>query len=760
VIRLGLRLSLAGGRDSAVRLVVTAVAVALGVGLLLVTLAGINALHAQDRRGAWLNSSAHNVRPSVDEATTDPLWGLVTLDQFGSKAIDRVDVAATGPRSPVPPGIPRLPGPGEFYASPALSRLLRATPADELAVRYPGHQIGTIGDAALSSPDSLTIIVGRTVSELSHLPGAGEVRSFETAPQGTSPYDHHPGRLELILAVVAGAMLFPVLIFITTATRLAAAQREQRFAAMRLVGATPRQVSVISAVEAVVAATIGAAGGFVLFFVLRPVMATVPFTGQPFFVTDLSVTAIDVLLVAVGIPIAAAAVAMLALRRVDISPLGVHRHLSSATPRAWRLAPLLAGVCELAYFVSVGKPSTTGKQIEAYGAGFLLVMIGLLIAGPWLTAAGSRVVARRANHPATLIAGRRLADNPRAAFRSVSGLIIALFITTTALGVITTIVGYHDAATGGTDGRDLVAEDFVSQPLGALPSGLVSRLATTPGVRGVVVVHAVHVGPSVASGAGGPGGPVGPGGPGSGPATGLVACADLAHIPTLGRCEPGANVAAIPWLSGGGIGSSHSPLGANIVRPAAPVIPAQVQALPVRSLYVDTDGSTAAVERVRTALETSLPRSPDTITPPSTLGEISPTAQQELAGYKRLADVAIVASLPIAACSLAVSVAAGLTDRKRPFSLLRLTGTPLGVLRRVVALEAAVPLVVVSVLSAGSGLVAADLFLRAQLSESLHAPGGAYYAAVGIALVVAFGIIAATLPLLERMTGPEVARNE
>jgi hypothetical protein len=31
---------------------------------------------------------------------------------------------------------------------------------------------------------------------------------------------------------------------------------------------------------------------------------------------------------------------------------------------------------------------------------------------------------------------------------------------------------------------------------------------------------------------------------------------------------------------------------------------------------------------------------------------------------------------------------------------------------------------------------------------------------VTIALVAALGIIAATLPLLERMTGPEVARNE
>jgi len=49
--------------------------------------------------------------------------------------------------------------------------------------------------------------------------------------------------------------------------------------------------------------------------------------------------------------------------------------------------------------------------------------------------------------------------------------------------------------------------------------------------------------------------------------------------------------------------------------------------------------------------------------------------------------VVIAVSFPIAGCGLAVGVAAGLRDRKRPFSLLRLTGVQLGVLRRVVLLE-------------------------------------------------------------------------
>jgi hypothetical protein len=75
-------------------------------------------------------------------------------------------------------------------------------------------------------------------------------------------------------------------------------------------------------------------------------------------------------------------------------------------------------------------------------------------------------------------------------------------------------------------------------------------------------------------------------------------------------------------------------------------------------------------------------------------------------------------SLIIAGCSLAVAATAGLTDRRRPFSLLRLTGVPLGVLRRVVALESAVPLLGIAVVSAGTGFLAAGLFVRSELGAS------------------------------------------
>ncbi len=311
MIALGLRLAVSGGRETIIRLAVLAVAVGIGVGLLLTTVAATNAVNAQNDRYAWLDTGqglaakASLGQPGVGQVTRraaasgsattansrDPLWGLITTDLFDGQAIFRADVAATGPTSPAPPGIPRDPGPGQYYVSPALAALLRSAPADELADRYPAHRAGLIGEAGLPSPDSLVIVVGRSVAQMSHLPGAAKWTSFNTIPPsgcGTHATCEIKGGLtpkgiDLVLSVVALALLLPVLIFIGTATRLSAARREQRFAAMRLVGATPRQVSVIATVESVVAAAAGAAIGFGLFFLLRIPLATIPFTGQSFY---------------------------------------------------------------------------------------------------------------------------------------------------------------------------------------------------------------------------------------------------------------------------------------------------------------------------------------------------------------------------------------------------------------------------------------------------------------------------------------------
>ncbi len=757
MIRLGLRLTLNGGREAAIRLAITAVAVAVGVTLLLVGLAGMNALNAQNARSAWLNASGPPgvvappgasksstpaaAPPDLGTSNADPTWFRLDTDHFGGQTIDWVDVASTGPSSPVPPGLTRLPGPGQYVVSPALSRLLRSTPANELRDRFPGTEIGTMGRAGLPSPSSLVVVVGRRTSDLSADPAASQVTTFDALPGTRQPIGWDSHKLQTLLAVAVLALLFPVLIFIATATRLSAARREQRFAAMRLVGGTPRQVSVIAAVEGSVAAIAGVAIGFVAFFLLRPLLASVPFTGAPFFTSDLSLSPTDIAIVALGVPIAGAVAARLALRRVQISPLGVSRRTTPPDPKAYRLVPLVLGIAELAWFVDVGRPTTTGGQISAYFGGCLLIMVGLIIAGPWLTMVGSRVMARRTNRPAVLIAGRRLSYDPRAAFRAISGLIVALFVTSAAVGVVTTIIDSHAGPSRGALANDTLVDQVGGGPIGPgqpaatsqVSEHLLAELRAIPGVQGVTLVRDD---------------PDGSGGV-------LASCDDLVHTPALGRCERGAKVVRITGDLNGSNMTSTSSLDRK-VWPAASVSAAQLAAQPVNAVIVGTDGSTAALEHARTTLELAHPEDG----PPSTVNEVTEQDTRQAAEIRQLTNVVIIISLVIAGCSLAVSVTAGVNDRKRPFSLLRLTGVPVAVLRRMVALEAAVPLVLIAIVSVGMGFVAAALFLRSQLDETLRAPGLDYYLLVIGGLLASLAIIASTLPLIERITGPETARNE
>jgi hypothetical protein len=577
---------------------------------------------------------------------------------------------------------------------------------------------------------------------------------------------------DLILSVVALAILTPVLIFITTATRLSAARREQRFAAMRLAGATRKQISLLAATESTVAATLGVALGFGVFFLLRGPVAGIPFIGQPFFPAELTLSLLDVLVVAIGVPLAAAVAARLALHRVNISPLGVARRQTPQPPRAWRVLPLLAGFADLGFFVAHGKPASPSAQVLAFVPGYLLIIVGLVIAGPWLTMAAAKIMARRTSRPATLIAARRLADDPRAAFRAVSGLVLALLITTAAVVAIAT-QDAKNLTRFGTSAEANVLTDQVSasnqvafnvgpgsnggttRPGPAAPAApLTAQLSGIPGVQAVLVVRAdpgLTI-PATFHNVG-----ISPFNPAAPVPAGVVSCAQLAAIPALGRCPAGATTAAFP--ADGFNGPEFSGLDiSTFTWPAANVPAAPLDTLGVDAINVATNGTVPAVEQARTLLENA--HAYPGLSTPSTISDIVAQDNSTNSAYQQLANVVILVSLPIAGCTLAAGIAAGLADRKRPFSLLRLTGARLATLRRVVALEGAVPLLAVAAVAIGTGFGAAAMNASLQQGHPIVAPGLAYYLLTAGGILAALAIIAATFPLLARITGPEVARNE
>jgi hypothetical protein len=287
-------------------------------------------------------------------------------------------------------------------------------------------------------------------------------------------------------------------------------------------------------------------------------------------------------------------------------------------------------------------------------------------------------------------------------------------------------------------------------------ASLAARLSAAPGVQGVAVVRADP-------------GLIIPGkfddlninlstGQGSPIPAGVISCAQLATVPVLGRCPAGATAVAFPAGAFGTYGLLSFSSAAGITWPAVTIPAARMDAFGVDAIDVATNGTVSAIEQARTLLEDA-PAYP-VLSAPSTLDDLVAQDNSTNNAYQQLANVVILVSLPIAGCTLAAGIAAGLADRKRPFSLLRLTGARLATLRRVVALEGAVPLLSVAAVAIGTGFAGAAMFASEAQNYPMVAPGIAYYLLTAGGIIVSLGIIAATFPLLARITGPEVARNE
>ncbi len=198
-------------------------AVAVGVAIMLAVLADFHAFQVTNSRPSWESTQGAPASQRSGSASNAELWNY-SNDIYKGQTIERLDLAALGPQAPVPPGISRLPASGQYYASPALAALIRSVPRDELGDRFPGSQVGTIGQKALTGPNELVIFVGDTPAKLAALPSTVQVDKIATAAgrQVWSSYFRDA------FGVGAVAFLFPILILIGTATRLAAARRPPR----------------------------------------------------------------------------------------------------------------------------------------------------------------------------------------------------------------------------------------------------------------------------------------------------------------------------------------------------------------------------------------------------------------------------------------------------------------------------------------------------------------------------------------------------
>ncbi|MBB5935634.1 FtsX-like permease family protein [Streptomyces zagrosensis] len=420
------RLLRGGGRVGALGTGLAVAAAALCTALLLLCVA-INA-GFQDRaaRTDWRGpvASAHPVAmQAVSTAFTN------------ARPVTVVDLARLGAaKVPAPPGMPRFPEPGEVWTSPALGALIDHLPRGRGPALAPGggERAGTLGRAALTRPGELVAVVGHGPRD----PAMTAPREADPRRPGDivppTPIADFDGRAEkwsaggqyTALAKVATVLVIvPLLVLGASAARLSVSRRDQRLAALRLIGATPSRIAGVTTAEAAVTGAVGALFGAAGYAALLPLAAAVPVAGGHWYTADLWVGTPTLLGVLAAVVLMVVGSALAGLRQVVIGPLGVARRAKPPRMKAVR-AVVFVGALALYWQLTKDKETSIGSIVYFIAAVFLT----LSVVGPWVVGLLGRIVARRARRPATLLAGRRLIDDPKSAWRAVSGLTLAGFV--------------------------------------------------------------------------------------------------------------------------------------------------------------------------------------------------------------------------------------------------------------------------------------------------------------------------------------------
>jgi hypothetical protein len=743
VIALGVSLLLGGGQRGLMRLVLIVAGVAVGVVFLLGALAIGPARDSQDAR-VTLRQSPPGAPPSDNRPAL--LWdaGRSSFGAIGGRTLQVIDVAATGPGAPLPLGATRIPRPGEVFVSPALSRLLHSPSGRVYRLRFPGWIDGTLHRAVMHDPHELVAMVGMPARLLG---GATRVPNWNSPLPQQSSRGTFNRRLVYLLAALG--ILIPIGVFIAASTRIGASTRERRLAALRLVGATPRQVAFAAAIEAALAGAFGGVLGVVLALALRTRAADFGIAGYSAFPSDLSPPLWQVGLIVAATPLLAAAAALGSMRRVVVTPLGVRRRQPAGAPSARRLTPLVLSWAELALVVQIGDGLGENGKLAALGLGFSGVILGIVVAGPWLVGALATGVARAARGPGTLIAGRRLQASPGTAFRAVGGAVLGVFAATAVLVYLPS----HDRwVTRGDQVANYVAPPPIDATVDVYRNGapearsdaLGARLAATAGVREALPGAMIEF---ARAGYG---------------ATGVFAtCPDARLLLHEQFACPahGVLVSRAAHLRVGDplrIRGVRATVGGFLPNSAvSAVVPPDVVAPPPHpeTWLLRTNGSLATAQRLRAAQTAS-----------GLLGDVDTAADDAVPAatqdpLRRQAELVVALMLSIAGCSLVVMMIEGIVERRRELAMLAAAGTRPRDLRSSVALEIVIPLGVASVASCVVGVVVTATLLRVR-GIGLVVPWATLGQLLAVTVVVGALVLALGLPMLGRVIRADNLRTE
>lgn len=730
------------GRQSFARLGLTTAAVALGIVLVCYFTAGVNGLMGRVN-GLAINTAAYQAARGVAEQK--PIAGVEPLKVGGTRRGDASKWRGQYIQSysmygtVKSPQFAKLktPRPGEYYLSKALADAVAEYPEDNILARFGKNTkyLGVIPSEYTASPDALMIVRGASVEEVAEsdafTKSQGQPSYFANVYRTDANGLKSDAKIDPVAVIVFGVggtiLLFPIVIFVSVATQLGAAQREKRYAALRLIGATKRQVGRVLMLESLLASVVGVLIGLGAFWLLQAPLQDFKMDGMRFNPSDLALTGTQYALI-IGLTLGLTMfVNWRRMRRAQISPLGVSRSVEKVKKlRAWRALVPALGIAFFAWLSS--KPGRDWLDANKESAipmlllttALLLVMFGLILAGGWLTNKLSLLAARWANNGSMLIAGKRTAVHSRTVFRSVSGVVLALFAGSFYLTATSGIEGLNTQAVKDNGFSQLKRGTAIV--IGrSLPGDMAEQLQQKSYITSVATIYPREDGDA-------------------------IRCQDLAMY-TEHACPNNARPDQFALLN------FDAPVVKNVS-----LISDKVDTNGVKE-YLVTLKSDSDIEKLRT-LVTAKANQYDLTYAVSGTDSKKPHINPTIREFADLAYVGIGVTLFVAVASLIVSTIGGLMERRRSLYTLRLGGMRLAQLKRLVMVESVAPLLTTSILSCGFGVWTGAVFTSTFSTTLKPVLTPTYFAIVSIGLAAAIIGIYLILPMVDKLTRAEANQTE
>ncbi|MCM1013304.1 FtsX-like permease family protein [Brevibacterium sp. XM4083] len=288
-----------------------------------------------------------------------------------------------------------------------------------------------LGRKTVTAPSSLLIMSAFFACATLFLTVAAGTWMFFQIPPRTDPGAEGIDFAYKLLATIGTILLvIPASTLAAASATLSARRQDERLSTMSLLGAKRSEIAALAVAEPLVPAIIGIVLGVLGYLGLAWPVSWIHFLGAPIGYANMLMPPLLLAGVVLFLIVVCVASALLGLRKVTISPLGVRTKSLARKFPVGRVIAVVIAIILLPIVLAISKSPNVelGVAISAMLSVFFIGLIVVDLLGGLLMRWFAHLAGKRAASPERLIAARLVSDEPKRFWRRVSGLAMTAFV--------------------------------------------------------------------------------------------------------------------------------------------------------------------------------------------------------------------------------------------------------------------------------------------------------------------------------------------